>query len=163
MRILNKPSVSFTYFMQRTLNRERLKKNLFFMTIINFIWLLLRTGSKPSRITYPCQQAAAGNISISLSTFISPSIMSSFFSSLKTNLLKSKFFFLIIHISGVVTSGLFLKPQVEVVSQEILLSIDSKKATGLPASDIYVVNGRNVAHFPKLIEIMNSNDLFYMV
>lgn len=74
---------------------------------------------------------------------------------------KSKTYFLLILISGVITGGLFLMPQTDVVSQEVRLSFESKRATGLPASDIYVVSGRNAAHIPKLINLMSSNDLFF--
>ena len=35
-----------------------------FVSAVSAIWLLLRTGSKPSRIVYPCQQAAVSNIGI---------------------------------------------------------------------------------------------------
>ena len=30
----------------------------------SLVWLLLRTGTRPSRIAYPCQQAAAANASL---------------------------------------------------------------------------------------------------
>ncbi|MHA2202730.1 MAG: DUF362 domain-containing protein [Candidatus Hodarchaeales archaeon] len=138
-----------------------MKKNLLFIGIINLVWLFFRTGSKPSRITYPCQQAAVGNLSVSLSTLFSHSLITSFFTSIKTYLSKSKAFLLIILISGVITGGTFLRPQGEVVSQEFLLSFESKKATILPASDIYIVSGPSIAHFPELIELMSSNGLFF--
>jgi len=34
--------------------------------LASLFWLLLRTGRRPSRITYPCQQAALGNVSLLL-------------------------------------------------------------------------------------------------
>ncbi|MBE0526319.1 MAG: DUF362 domain-containing protein [Candidatus Thorarchaeota archaeon] len=43
------------------------KKRLWIFGLVaaaSAIWLLLRTGNKPSRITYPCQQAAMTNIEI---------------------------------------------------------------------------------------------------
>jgi hypothetical protein len=39
------------------------------------LWLLLRSGTKPSRLRYPCQQAAAGTGSLWLSAFIFPGIL----------------------------------------------------------------------------------------
>ena len=34
--------------------------------LFNFIWLLVRSGFKPSRLKYPCQQAALSNFLFSL-------------------------------------------------------------------------------------------------
>ena len=39
------------------------------------LWLLLRSGTKPSRLRYPCQQAAAGTGSLWLSAFVFPGIL----------------------------------------------------------------------------------------
>jgi hypothetical protein len=44
------------------------------LAIASFIWLILRTGTKPSRITYPCQKAAAANVHIFLVVLFSPLI-----------------------------------------------------------------------------------------
>ena len=38
-----------------------LKRSPIIIGIASLIWLLIRTGTKPSRITYPCQKAAANN------------------------------------------------------------------------------------------------------
>jgi hypothetical protein len=38
-----------------------LKKSPIVIGIGSLIWLIIRTGTKPSRITYPCQKAAANN------------------------------------------------------------------------------------------------------
>ncbi len=39
------------------------------------LWLLWRSGTKPSRLRYPCQQAAAGTSSLWLSAFLIPGIL----------------------------------------------------------------------------------------
>jgi hypothetical protein len=39
------------------------------------LWLLLRSGTKPSRLRYPCQQAAAGTGSLWLSAFVFPGVL----------------------------------------------------------------------------------------
>ena len=39
------------------------------------LWLLLRSGTKPSRLRYPCQQAAAGTGSLWLSAFVLPGVL----------------------------------------------------------------------------------------
>ncbi|MFW9908398.1 MAG: DUF362 domain-containing protein [Candidatus Thorarchaeota archaeon] len=61
--------------------RERKKRRLVTLAIVaiaSTVWFVIRTGTKPSRIVYPCQQAALANISlfktvasVSLSTFAS--------------------------------------------------------------------------------------------
>jgi len=40
----------------------RVKNSFLFVSIASLIWLLLRSGTKPSRIAYPCQRAAAANV-----------------------------------------------------------------------------------------------------
>jgi hypothetical protein len=45
------------------------KKSLWFLAMFaaaSFVWLIVRTGTKPSRISYPCQKAAVANINIFL-------------------------------------------------------------------------------------------------
>jgi hypothetical protein len=39
---------------------------------VSLFWLIIRTGGKPSRITYPCQRAAAANINIFLLALLGP-------------------------------------------------------------------------------------------
>ena len=39
------------------------------------LWLLVRSGTKPSRLRYPCQQAAAGTGSLWLSAFVLPGVL----------------------------------------------------------------------------------------
>ncbi len=42
------------------------------LAAVSLIWLVIRTGSKPSRITYPCQKAAVANINIFLLVLFAP-------------------------------------------------------------------------------------------
>lgn len=39
---------------------------------ISVVWLIIRTGTKPSRIAYPCQRAAAANVNIFLASLALP-------------------------------------------------------------------------------------------
>ena len=57
----------------RPCRSKKNKKHLWMfglVTAVSAIWLLLRTGNKPSRIVYPCQQAAVTNIGIFKLTFM---------------------------------------------------------------------------------------------
>ena len=47
-------------------------KHLLLLGVLSIIWLALRTGTKPSRINYPCQKAALVNSIVLLAAF--PSI-----------------------------------------------------------------------------------------
>jgi hypothetical protein len=42
---------------------RKLEGNLLFISLISLLWFLFRTGRKPSRIVYPCQQAALAQFS----------------------------------------------------------------------------------------------------
>ncbi|TFH01658.1 MAG: DUF362 domain-containing protein [Candidatus Thorarchaeota archaeon] len=47
----------------KTKNRRRLV-SFMIIALASTVWFVLRTGTKPSRVLYPCQQAALANISI---------------------------------------------------------------------------------------------------
>jgi len=49
-----------------------LKPNLFIVGLGSLIWLLIRSGTKPSRITYPCQKVAANNSILFLGSLALP-------------------------------------------------------------------------------------------
>lgn len=45
------------------------RKSLWFLAllaVVSVVWLIVRTGTKPSRISYPCQKVAAANINVFL-------------------------------------------------------------------------------------------------
>ncbi len=159
MTLLNK--LSCPHFNFRTLNRERLKNSLLFFSLVNLCWLIFRTGSKPSRIVYPCQRAAAGNISFALSTLVPLSITAPFFTTIKNFLTKNKYVILPILIFGMISGELFWGTLTPNPSQEIQLTIESKNASVFPASDIYVLNGQTTAHISELINLMSLHDLFF--
>jgi hypothetical protein len=50
---------------------KMLRRNTLFIGIASLIWLLYRSGTKPSRVRYPCQQACLANVSM----YLSPSIL----------------------------------------------------------------------------------------
>ncbi|MFX0185419.1 MAG: DUF362 domain-containing protein [Candidatus Hodarchaeota archaeon] len=140
---------------------NKLKKSLIFFNLVNLSWLIFRTGTKPSRITYPCQQAALSNLSFSLSAFIPLSITTSFFTAIKSIFSKKILIILIILISGGITSVGYLKNTSPEPYQEIQLTYESKNATISPSSDIFVMNGRSAAHIDELINLMSTHNLLF--
>lgn len=41
---------------------DKIRKNFFIVIVVSLLWLLFRSGEKPSRISYPCQKAAVMNV-----------------------------------------------------------------------------------------------------
>ena len=41
---------------------RKIQSNFFLVSLASLIWLVFRTGTKPSRIAYPCQRVAAANV-----------------------------------------------------------------------------------------------------
>ena len=50
-------------------------RSFLWLGIGSILWLLLRSGTKPSRLRYPCQRAAAGTGSLWLSAFVFPGVL----------------------------------------------------------------------------------------
>ncbi|MFX0093071.1 MAG: DUF362 domain-containing protein [Candidatus Hodarchaeota archaeon] len=135
-----------------------LKNTSFFVFLLSFIWLIVRTGPKPSRIVYPCQRAAVDTLSLSLNAFTSLSI-SSIFIQIKSTFVQGSRIILPILLVVLISGDLFWSTQNP--DQELQLTLDSQTATVAPASDIFVVNGRNAAHISELIKLMSSQNLFF--
>lgn len=138
-----------------------MKNNLFFFGLVSGFWLIFRTGTRPYRIAYPCQQAAIGNLSFSLKTSIPLKFSASLLTASKTIFHRSKPIILTILLIGVIGGGLMMRTSEPEPFQEIQLSFESQQATAYPASDIYIVNGRAAAHIDELIELMGSNNFFF--
>jgi uncharacterized protein (DUF362 family) len=58
----------------RRTGHHRIKHSIFISGLLCIIWFLFRTGTKPSRAIYPCQQAAATGGYLWLATFVLPLI-----------------------------------------------------------------------------------------
>ncbi|MFX0015305.1 MAG: DUF362 domain-containing protein [Promethearchaeota archaeon] len=150
-----------TRFIHNILNRGKLKKKLLIFSLVHLLWIFFRTGTKPSRITYPCQQAAIDNLSISLSALFPLSIISTIFVTVKTWFFKNKTIVIATLLIGAISGGWSLSTQDSSSSQEFQLNLESKSATIFPTSDIYVVNGRAAAHIAELIDLMGLNGLYF--
>jgi hypothetical protein len=50
----------------------QLKRNTFLIGVLSIVWFLARTGRKPSRAVYPCQQAVSLNGNLWIATYIIP-------------------------------------------------------------------------------------------
>ena len=139
---------------------------MFVVGLASLLWLLFRTGTKPSRIVYPCQRAALANSSLILGASIPISLI--------TFLAKSKVFIskraktlaLLVILANVIISNeqfwQILQPINAVnPNQELELTLYPQYAHAFPASDIYVVSGRANAHIDVLINHMGSRGLLF--
>ncbi len=136
--------------------------------VASLLWFMFRTGTKPSRIVYPCQRAALANISIfiagvipfSLAAVLTKLRMVSFKKGMPLTLLA------IMIVGSVIITGEYLSSGVQPVvavtpNQEISLTLEPRLATAFPASDLYVANGREFAHINDLLNLMGSHGLLF--
>ncbi len=125
--------------------------------LFNFLWLLLRSGFRPSRLRYPCQQAALGNFLFSLK-MIAPSLaITTSWKGIQSISKKAGTVFLI---------GMFIGSSISFVGnyfpREVNLNLQYTSQAIAENSDIFIMNGRLAAHIDSLIELMGENGLkFY--
>jgi len=148
-------------------NKNKFKnKNLFFFGVVSLLWFVFRTGTKPSRIVYPCQRAALANSSILVNAFVSLSLTAALTKTRKFFSKRGKALAILVIMACVVISseqfwGSLRSAAVVDPNQEIQLVLEPRNATAFPASDIYVVNGRDYAHISELINLMASHGLSF--
>ncbi|MFX1300345.1 MAG: hypothetical protein ACFFDE_05325, partial [Promethearchaeota archaeon] len=150
--------------------------SLVLLGAVSLIWFLFRTGTKPTRVTYPCQQVAANNVSVAAQSIL-PVAITTFFMKFRISSLRlaaseaqgflKRYWKPILALAIIVPSlgfGLFfvwntLAPPA--YPGDVNLYLTPQTATESPASNIYVLNGRPVAHIPNLINLMGSQGLFF--
>jgi hypothetical protein len=159
-RCLKHSSTSHSCLSQKSSKRDRFKKSILLFLFLNIFWLIFRTGTKPSRIVYPCQRAAVRNISIAVGTLVPLLTFSLIGSNNKRQwLAKGKTFFIVFLIIAPVTSGVIIHNTTSYA--EAGLEINPFLSDSDFTSDIFVVNGPDVAHIQDLIELMGSNGLLF--
>lgn len=142
------------------------KKHLIFFGVASFLWLITRTGTKPSRIVYPCQRAALANTSMLLGVLIPFSLVASF---KKTGVFLSRKGKVLALLALLACSVMLSEPFWASFQsagaadpfQELQLTLESMNASAFPASDIFVVNGRMSAQIHNLINVMGSHGLLF--
>ena len=117
-----------------------LTKNFFIYGLLSLIWLLIRSGTKPSRLSYPCQRVAARNVEIWLTIYLFPV---AFITRSRTRIIKHWKLIAVITIIAVSTIGYMnlnnnLNRENE-LNPEKLVTIKPTVATMEPHSDIFVV------------------------
>jgi hypothetical protein len=147
-------------------NSDSHKKHIFLFATASFAWFIFRTGTKPSRIVYPCQKAAIVNSSMLLGLTIPLWLASA---SNRTRKFASRRAISILTLLAIVgllfSTGDFLENTALVgaanPNQELSLSLAPLRASNPSASNLYVANGREQAHVSNMITLMGANGLHF--
>ncbi len=142
----------------------------------SLIWFLFRTGTKPTRVAYPCQRAAVNNVSVSVHALLPvtfTTLLAGFsLRSIKISVagLKSGLkrywkpivaLLIIIPTAGFGIAFLLNSQQPLLLDGDVELTLSGQTATSSPASDIFVLRGRTFAHITNLINLMGSQGLLF--
>ena len=141
-------------------------KHLVLFGVASLIWFIFRTGTKPSRMIYPCQRAALANSSILLGLSIPLWLISVLTKTKKFISKKGIILVILLLIANVVLSSSQFLENMQLAgaanpNQELYLSLEPMQASSSPASNLYVMNGRAIAHVNELINLMGSNNLLF--
>lgn len=148
---------------------RQISHHSFLIGLLSLIWLGFRTGPKPSRAIYPCQQVAAANSYLWLVTYAFPLI-----SAIKQKIATPSFgkkSVIACFVLALILSALWSQDRLgggystlALEDQTAQLSFAAKLAESQPASDIFVVNGTsgNDQGVSELIDLMgNHGSPFY--
>lgn len=145
---------------------ERLRHSFFVMGLLSIIWYVFRTGGKPSRATYPCQQAAAINGKLWIASYIVP--IFSGFQLNKLGFLRDKRVLVaatIVIVAGGIGYNWYQTQQglvtLESATLDNGLTLSASTAVNTPSSDIFVVTGTTGGDggVDTLIRLMGSEGL----
>jgi PKD repeat protein len=153
-------------FHEHQKRKAKKNKTLLFFGLTNLIWLLFRSGTKPSRIVYPCQRTALSNVSLSLCLSI-PFAFTTFVGRTEKTIVKRAKTLIVLYLACTlaVNVGQFLVSSAQTAKsnsiQEFRLQIEPKNATIQPASDIFLVNGHSSNPVNELISLMASHGMLF--
>ncbi len=142
--------------------------NFFLFGLLCLVWFIFRTGSRPSRAVYPCQQAAAANAWLWTSLYVLP-FLPAIVKKIPRFLHKRSFiyfsfaFISLVLVIWVSSNGLF-SSDTGPAYRSVNLDLRSQQAALTPASDIFVIKGTsgNDQGVAELINLMGlGGTLFY--
>lgn len=152
---------SFLYQVKDRLSRVR--RSFFFIGLLSLLWLIFRSGTKPSRITYPCQRAAAVNVQVWFALYVAPLL-----SMVGSKVSRRRFKVLaVVVLSVVVVVGsvaVWRFIEYRKAGRVLELKLEGFTAEAEPSSDIFVVVGTTGydGGFQRLISLMGEHGLrFY--
>lgn len=113
--------------------KKQLPDRFFFVGLASLLWFLLRTGTKPSRITYPCQRAALANASLWLALYVFPLA-----GALKPGKRALAVSLAVLTLAGLLAFMSFYK---RAPTKVLELEFQSRAAARQPSSSIFVIAG----------------------
>ncbi len=140
------------------------RRNGLLLGILSLIWLMLRTGTKPSRISYPCQQAAKANALASLALIFAPVLAMVHVGERKLDRRWIAAAFIVIVASTGIYSLIFSSPKPNPGVTDTQLFPLKPVEVESPTSSVYAVNGYTGTNggLAKLFDVMGENGInFY--
>lgn len=144
---------------------QLIRSNTLLFGLFSLLWFVLRTGTKPSRVLYPCQKIAVANSYLWVSTYLLPGLFALSWGVSKRFSTKNIAVAVLTFTIATTTLsygafGTWRQPPGTMVS----LRLDARAATSQPASNIFVVNGTsgNDGGVKTLLDLMGDHGLpFY--
>ena len=127
---------------------HQVRNSFFIFGLLSILWFLFRTGTKPTRMDYPCQRASAATGSLWLTSYALPFVLaihSDKMPSLRRKILFLAGLFLALVSLVFVSTNMFsiagsdqIAPAIHGTDMKLVFS--DKQSQSLDASDIFVVN-----------------------
>jgi len=143
------------------------------LATISVVWLVVRTGRKPSRITYPCQKAAFANVEVLFLTIFAPSLG---FTGLRWSMpsflygRSAKAVLLVGSLLLAFSSATLMTARLQPVTNILPVPLDLRPQTAIgasPSSSLFFVqnasgpNGNMDAAFSTLLSLMQNHSLYF--
>lgn len=136
---------------------KRFRESFFLFGLACLVWYVVRTGTKPSRASYPCQKAAAASANLWAVTYVSPLFSVNTWESYFRKWWKPV---LVIVVAVAISAGyMSLRDDGLVEMSPDVTSLTPMTASETPQSDIYAVSGTDGADdcVQALIKLMAEN------
>jgi len=160
-----------TLVLKRRIQRffsHHIRHSFFIVGILSILWLIFRSGTKPSRISYPCQQLAATASSLWYVTYVLPIL--AIVALKKRYIPELKGIVIIFAICILSVTSVFLILPSPASSSDVFETLGNGTDLSLPfnyfiaseKSQIFIVNGRSDSSgIQDLIDGMGKNNLFF--
>lgn len=146
-----------------------LKPNLFIVGLGSLFWLLIRSGTKPSRITYPCQKVAANNSFLFLGSLALPYAVRKI-KPIRLNIIRRYIGLLLLTVLLLIfmSKSIFRKPaSIHIPSNFATLSLAEKISSDSNPSSIFIVknftnpSGDYHAGLDSLLSLMAQHGTYF--
>lgn len=143
--------------------KHALKHSFFLAGLLSVLWFILRTGTKPSRITYPCQQMAASAGYLWIIAYLGIPIAALVWIRQRATPGRVAMAVAGILFSGILFSSLYLMGGSAVAGSSGEIEGPGDPVAGPVSSDIFVIQGSEpyTGEFDDLLSLMQEQGLFF--